>query len=174
MKGRKRNVCFPESASLAMKRRRGFTLLELVLVVSLLGILSVSAVAIMPGLTSYRLNGAARKIVSDLRYAQELAMDTHGTYSICFSVAGNWYALSAKDSTSEAGTDPFSGDSYIVQLNQDPYAGVFLSSSDWTGANLLSFNPRGEPSSAGQIRIVSGGKTRTITVVAETGLVRLE
>lgn len=146
--------------------------MELILVMVVLGILSVSATAIFSGTAEYRLDGTARKIASDIRYAQELAMDTRGTYTLKFFVEENCYTLFAKDSTQTPEEDPFTRGDYTIDLDEEEYGGVSLASASWGGLPFFSFNPQGVPSSGGSVVLACGGRTRTITVLAETGLVR--
>ena len=57
-----------------MKNCKGFTLIELVMIIVILGIL---ALAVMPKTTAQprvKLEAACQKIASDLRYAQEMAL----------------------------------------------------------------------------------------------------
>lgn len=58
-----------------LRGRRGYTLIELVLVIVLMGILTATAfVALGPSLDRGRVRAAARVIASDLQYAQLLAV----------------------------------------------------------------------------------------------------
>jgi prepilin-type N-terminal cleavage/methylation domain-containing protein len=56
--------------------QKGFTLIELVMVIVLITILAGTAIVTWPG-TKINLNAQAQQLASDIRYAQSLAM-THG------------------------------------------------------------------------------------------------
>lgn len=58
----------------------GFSLIELVLVISLVGIMSVYAVPAMLNMGAINLDGASRVVESDIRYAQNLATTTGQTH----------------------------------------------------------------------------------------------
>ncbi len=61
--------------------KRGFTLTELVVVLAMVAILAAISMPFLFGaMENYRLNGAARRIASDLRYAQSLAVTKSGVY----------------------------------------------------------------------------------------------
>lgn len=61
----------------------GFTAVELVIVMLLVGILAaVSLPLFMTIMQSYRLDGAARNVAGDLRYAQSLAVARGGFYRL--------------------------------------------------------------------------------------------
>jgi hypothetical protein len=142
-------------------------------VIVILGIVSVSAEAIFTGFADYRLDVTAKKIVSDLRFAQELAMDTHGSYRISFDVGADRYTVYSKNSTTVPTRDPFTGQDFIVVLNQDLFQGVGLQSATFGGGSFFVYDSKGAPSSGGTIVLSSGGKTRTVSVVGGTGVVRI-
>lgn len=61
-------------------RAPGFTLLELVLVLLLVGILAFSALSAFHGRDIFQLDNATKKIESDLQYTQNLAITTTDSY----------------------------------------------------------------------------------------------
>jgi prepilin-type N-terminal cleavage/methylation domain-containing protein len=56
---------------------RGFTLVELIMVVVLISILAVSVVPKFVDTSAISLQGGAAMVLADIRYTQELAMSTH-------------------------------------------------------------------------------------------------
>lgn len=62
-------------------KKRGFTATELMVVVAVVAILvAVAMPGILAAMQTYRLNGAVRRITSDLRYAQSLSVSRGGVY----------------------------------------------------------------------------------------------
>lgn len=64
-----------------VRRERGFTLIELILTISVLGFLAVAALPTDQDTVPVALEAASRKVKSDIRYAQNLATttgDPHG------------------------------------------------------------------------------------------------
>lgn len=139
------------------KNTKGFTLIELVIVILIMGI--ISAVAI-PSFDRSGIHTAtwAATIATDIRYAQELALSRNPAsldpLKIEFSSDDNDYKI----------TDP-SGVFDEVERNLD---------DDGTSIDTdqtFSFNRFGEPVSFGTLQITSGEKTYTITVEEYTGRV---
>jgi len=151
----------------------GFTIIELTIVIVILGIMSASALTVFTGSTEYRLDATARKIASDLRYGQQLAMDNHGSYRISFDVASDEYVLYDRDSTSDPAKDPFTGTDFVVELNTEIFSGVTLAKVDFGGSAYVEFDKEGTPSAGGTIYIASGGLKKKIEVLSQTGLVRV-
>jgi len=146
--------------------------IELITVVAILGTVSVTALAMFTGNDEYRLDATAKKIVSDIRYAQQLAMDNHGSYRITFSTATDSYVLYDKDSTTTPARDLFTGSNFTIQLGSDIYSGVTLTQAAFGLSNYIEFDDDGAASSAGNITISTGSLTRSISVL-DTGLARI-
>ncbi len=63
------------------RKMGGFTAFELLMVLAIVAILAlVSVPSLLGAMQNYRLNGAARRITSDLRFAQSLAVTRGGVY----------------------------------------------------------------------------------------------
>jgi len=68
---------------------KGFTLLELMIVIAIIGIfLAVAAPKMGGSKTDFKLYTVARTLVSDIRYAQELSINTKDKHGIFFSESG--------------------------------------------------------------------------------------
>jgi MSHA pilin protein MshC len=127
---------------------RGFTLVELIMVVVLVGILAVSVVPKFTDTSGFSLAGGAAMAAADIRYTQELAMGTHSSKTVVFTTNNTYYTV----------------DSQTVNLPSK----VSISS----GATF-TFNSLGEPTSGGgsSVTLSAGAETKTITVDSHTGRV---
>jgi len=159
---------------------RGFTLIELVMVIVIVGILAVIAVPRFESFYAIKLDGATKKVVSDIRYAQQLAIARHEDYRVVFDVANNNYEVRRVSDGSFA-TDPFTRADFIVNFNTDAqYKGIRISNTNFGGT--LQFDWQGIPrdgngtalTSEGSISFSYQGNNRTIYITPDTGRVRLQ
>lgn len=160
--------------------RRGFSLIEIVVVMSVLGILAVVAVPNSCSVLSTRQKVAARMIAKDLGFARQHALATGRTVWVVFSASGDTYSLLEEPagSTGRGGavalTDPATGAAFVQRLNVNEFGAVDLTAASIGGGSEVGFDWRGRPktndttflSSAGTVTI-SGA---TISIEPETGL----
>jgi prepilin-type N-terminal cleavage/methylation domain-containing protein len=138
---------------------RGFTLAEMVFVVVIMGIIgSVGGLAIMDAHKETQLAGAANRVLSDIRYAQEAAMARNTQVNVYFG--GYWYAAAYNGGDGYV-QSPVTGGSLFVDLRE--YFGASIS------CNTFSFSKEGVPSSSRTITVYRGGKSKHIHVTANTG-----
>jgi MSHA pilin protein MshC len=128
---------------------RGFTMVELIMVVVLIGILAVSIVPKFMDTSAISLQGGAAMVAADIRYTQELAMSTHAPKTITFTTNDTFYTVNSQTMNLPSRVSISSGATF-------------------------TFNSLGEPTAGGgssvQITTV-GGSTKTITVESYTGRV---
>lgn len=137
------------------QRKAGFTLVELVIVIVVLGILSVYAVIKSVSLAEVTLPSQAQKLASDIRHAQTLAY-TLGKRMRLTITAGTNGTYGVTCVTPPCNTD------FSVTLQKD----VVLAGTPTT----LDFTSLGQPSASASYTLTSGS-TVTVSVAALTGLV---
>ena len=138
-----------------MKQSKGFTLIELMIVIAVLGILGTMATfSFQRYVTNANLKTAAREIMTDMSLCKQKAMSEGIQYRLTFTVGSDQYAISAA---------PFSS-SQTKSLAQFG-AGMSVQSVNFTSGQVI-FLPRGTLSSnTGTVVLVnSRNSTATITV----------
>lgn len=146
------------------RARRGYTLIEVLVVVTILG---VAAALVTPNLSQagvLRVQGAVRTLVSDITYAQMDALGYQEQRAIVFDVDNNEYVLvevqgSIVDVENNAVYDPRGpGEQYRVTLNREEFGNVVIESAEFDGDNILIFDEIGGPvSTAGSSNLSDGG-----------------
>jgi prepilin-type N-terminal cleavage/methylation domain-containing protein len=75
-------------------RQRGFSLIEIIVIVIVVGILALIAVPnLVTGMPSYRLKNAARDLCSNIHKARTLAVKQNRSVTLTFDVLGNTYHI---------------------------------------------------------------------------------
>jgi len=146
-----------------MKSNKGFTLIEYLVVIAIVGILSATVVVGLSNFTpSLKLNGSAKNLQSHLRQAQEEAITTQKQHAIRFDLAStpNKYQLIKIDA----------GETVVRSIDIPQGIAVTLSGS--ITDNQIVFSPDGAPSSSGDVTFSIGGKNKVITI-SPAGIIKL-
>jgi type II secretion system protein H len=142
---------------------RGWTLIELVLVVCIIGIMaSIAVPRFAASLRRQRVETAARRIVHDLRLAQRHARLSSTTRRVSFDLATNSYTVVGVADLDHPASN------YVVRLGQEPYQTTILS-VDFGGDAEIAFNGFSLPDSGGSVIIGAGNEAREISVDPDTG-----
>lgn len=159
-----------------MKRlpEKAWTIIELVMVITIAGILSVLAVSRFSTFYTVKLNTGAKKLLSDIRYVQQLAISEHtqtGTSQpgtrIVFDAVANTYTAQKWDSVTSswvAITDPFSRGNLTQNFNSDPqYGGIDISATTLS-SSTLRFDKWGAPYEGSDAAPVALAAERSVTL----------
>jgi type II secretory pathway pseudopilin PulG len=161
-------------------RSRGFTLVELVLLLSIIGILVLVAIPDRSAIDEVSLRAAARRLASDLRYAQGESMARRVRHGVRFDVAGKRYAVVATGRGEPIDDPGARGHALEVDFANTPaFRGVTLVSASFDGSPEVSYDYFGVPCDLaareihhpGIVVLACAGRTVTVEVAPGTGKV---
>jgi prepilin-type N-terminal cleavage/methylation domain-containing protein len=185
-------------------RRGGFTLVEVLITIVLLGLATALVIPSMSQTGVLRVQSAVRQTVSDIMFAQTDAMAYQQPRAIWFNRTwtgsdspwtfdvGNGYTVAeVRDGTLDLAVHALvnpetNGDPYAVTFVGRDYGGARIDSADFDGDEVLIFDELGgpvadlsgeTPSAGGAIEIVGGENDEwqyRISVAPMTGRVTVE
>ncbi len=143
--------------------KNGFTLIELVLIIALIGVVGLAVVVLVPSLSVTKLDVATKQVLSDIEFAKQNAMMTGQTSGVQF-VSGGAYTV-YQGTTATPLSSPLTKTNMVITLSSS-YSGISITSS-----YTVEFNSLGSPTTGGggSVTISNGTSTKTITVAANTG-----
>ncbi len=141
-----------------MKARKGFTLVELMITVALVGIIAAIGGLTFHSYTANRnLKSAAREIVSDFFVYRARAVSEGKTYRIAFDTGGNSYTIQPGSSTPLTRSPlAFGSDIRIIDAN-------------FGRGHAVNFLPRGTVSPFGNVRLENRRQSSATIKVNITG-----
>ncbi len=175
----------PGTSAFPPRRRDGFTLIEVIVVMIIVAILAVVATPKLANLGSSRSGVAARMVARDLTYARERAIATGTRTWVVFSPGTNSYSVLSENPASPGRvgastmTDPNgSGKPYVQYLNTGEYVGVTMSGAAFDSGTEVGFDWVGKPynntstalSAAGTVTLSNG---YSVTIQPTTGLAKV-
>jgi type II secretory pathway pseudopilin PulG len=144
--------------------RTAFTLLELVMILAIVATLAaIAAPRYAAALTSYRAEGASRRIVADLELARSTAQAKSATVTVSFDVVNDRYDIAGVPSLNDPGTD------IGVDLSREPYH-ADLVAANFGGNDKVRFDGYGIPDNGGVIAVSCGTSMKIINLDLETGV----
>ncbi len=135
-----------------IKKTSGFTLVELIVVILITGILSISIAPRFFGVSSYEDRKAMDELLTALRYTQQMAMNRGG--NIRLDLESDRYTIELTDNTPLRSPDGM------------PYPKIFVGVTSST-PNLIEYDRLGRRVPNIQIDLNIGSKT--IRIEQETG-----
>jgi type II secretion system protein H len=163
--------------------RSGFTLVEILMVVVILGIVAAVIVPQLGARDDLKASAGARMLIADLSYAQSRAIATQRKQYVQFT--GQQYFILSRTSDNAALTQiahPVNPGNYVISFDSGPLSGVRVIESTFGTSSMVAFDELGSPmqydsqtntstalTSPGIIRIQSGEQIMTITIEPYTG-----
>ncbi len=151
---------------------RGFTVIEILIVMVIITNAALTVVPMMSSASSVQIRSAASMIAADLEYAKSMAITRGQNYSVVFDQNADSYQLEQDNNVIQHPVKK--GFDYIVDFQSD----TRLNRVDITGANFsgnpdVEFDSMGSPDSGGTVSLQAGGTTVTITVEPITGYISI-
>ena len=162
-----------------MRSNRGYTLIELVVVVAMLGLAGALLVPRLVDADTFSVQAAARTLIADLTFAQNDAWASQGVRRVQFLRDSNnqlvGYAILAPDpensydQTFDPDTAQYlphatsvgTGGFHIVDFEQDSrFSGVEIESADFEGRDWIAFDGMGGPIGPAYEPSTTGGEIR--------------
>jgi prepilin-type N-terminal cleavage/methylation domain-containing protein len=176
---------FPASSrpsASAPSSRRGFTLIEILSVVVILGIASAIIVPQLGSRDDLRAAAAARALMGDLLYAQSRSIALGKMHYVQFG--SNQYQVLDSMSPANVINNPVTQIPYTMTVGTGNLTNVSVRTANFDGNNTLAFDSMGVPyswsSSAGPVALSSGtvtfkagNNTKTITVSPYSGQIKI-
>jgi type II secretion system protein H len=140
-----------ERAFVRLGSRAGFTLVEILMVVIILGIASAVIVPNLGTRNDMNVAAAARVIMADLMYAQNRAIVTQAMHYVPINVAGQSYSiLSSKPNASPIVyvQNPVNGQNYVTKFSSASNPGLqpaALQAVSVDGKACIAFDELGQP-----------------------------
>jgi len=159
--------------------RLGFTLVEVLMVVVILGVAATIAVPMLGNTHAMQVTAAARQLASTLHYAQTSAIATQQQVQLVCDVTSNQYQV--QDASGNVVANPVSGKPFRVRFGAaGELQDVSLTVADFNGSGTVWFDRMGAPYggaisqsppplASGRITVVSGDEQMTIRVEPVTG-----
>jgi MSHA pilin protein MshC len=152
-----------------MKKILGFTLVELVMTMVIIGIMAAVAVPRFFSASIFQARGFADQIQATMRYAQKMAIAKNRF--VCVAFASNSVTVTLDTTTPSASHASAScpGSNVSSPAGQTPYTISSSGGVTLSGATGFNFSAQGRASAAQSITV--SGYATPITVEAETGYV---
>ncbi|RMH14491.1 MAG: prepilin-type N-terminal cleavage/methylation domain-containing protein [Planctomycetota bacterium] len=165
-------------------RSNGYTLVEVLVVVTILGLAGMMVIPSLGQADVLRVQGAVRSIVADLTFAQSDALAYQEERAVVFDTDENRYTLVAVldgiiDVDANALYDPSGPDQrYAVDFDDPRWGGAQLDNPSFDGDGIIIFDELGgpvlapgsdEPAGTGSVDVIGSNSRMRVTVEAFTG-----
>lgn len=153
-----------------MIRQRGFTLIELIVILVIAGVLAVFALGRFTGSDSFDARGYYDELVAATRYAQRYAVASGCDVQI--DIQAGSFSVTMENAPCPSGVGAFGTN--VQRPDGGNFAGAAPSGVSVTSTGTFRFDPFGdETTGGGTITVSGGGTTLSFTVTPGSGFVDL-
>ena len=162
-------------------RIRGFTLVELLIVIVIISIAALTAIPMMSSAAGMQIRSAANMLAADLEYAKSMAISKAQNFSVIFDVGAESYRI--EDQYGNVLPHPVKkGFSYVIDFQNDGRLDkVDIVSVDFDTTSEVKFDYLGSPYNGsntplnnGVVNLQAGGTIITVAVEPVTGYVSIK
>jgi len=162
---------------------KGFTIVELMIVIVIIAIAAVMAVPLMSSAGSLQIRSAANMIASDLEYAKSMAISRGRSYSVVFDKDAESYQI--EDEKDDGSWDVIKhpvrkGFDYVVNFADRGLDKVDIVNASFNSTSVVKFdflgsphNGGGGPINSGVVSLAAGSSTVTVEVEPVTGFITI-
>ena len=159
----------------------GFTLVELLIVITIIAIAALTAIPMMSSATSVQIRSAANMLTADLEYAKSMSISRGQNFSVVFDKNTESYWI--EDQSGTVIPHPVKkGFDYVIDFkNESRLDKVDIVDVDFDATSEVIFdylgspyNGSGGPLNSGVINLQAGGTTATVRVEAVTGFISIQ
>jgi type II secretory pathway pseudopilin PulG len=148
---------------------KGFTLVESMVMLALIGFLAAVLLMSMTGIFSYRAKAASRLLVSDIVLAKKTAEATQIKSGIIFYPSQNRYIVYTSTFTNLL-IDPVNRKPMIRDFSKGEYRNVNIVSAAFpAGTEYIEFDPLGRNTNGGKVVLQYGSDSYSVWVENNTG-----
>ena len=152
-------------------------MIELMAVLVILGFAAMVVVPMVGQTGDIDASAAARKLTSDVLFAQNYAITHQTRVRVTFNTTLKQYTLTEVPAVGSPVvlTHPVTRRSYVVTFSvTQGLSRVRLAAASFAGQGQVDFDSLGAPNQGGTVQLTSGSASRTVTVAAVTGKVSVQ
>jgi prepilin-type N-terminal cleavage/methylation domain-containing protein len=155
------------------RRRAGFTILELTIVLAVMAILSSFTIPAWFDRPEVTLDNAARLLARDMREVQNRAALYQATLLLHFDEDGGGYSATTEEGT--ALVSPYGAHPFVRRYGRDAvFRGVKIASWDLGGLEAVEFTDRGTARQGARVVLTYRGEQRILRMRPFSGLIELD